>query len=148
MFIGRSLGQRIGRRFTERQMVSGGAALAAVGLAALALAPAPPLALGGLAIAGAGIAVVAPALYGRAGRMVPAAQRGAAIARLTVFGYTGFVIGPALVGFLAEDFGLRVALGTLALLAIALSVAGAVILRGPERARIEEGEELLKAGRA
>jgi MFS family permease len=148
MFLGRSLGQRIGRRLTERQMVSGGAALAAVGLALLTVAPAPPTALAGLAMAGAGIAVVAPALYGRAGRSVGDAQRGAAIARLTVFGYTGFVVGPALIGFIAQGFGLRFGLAVLALLAVALSIAGAYVLRGPEKTQFEEGEELLKAGRA
>jgi MFS family permease len=148
MFLGRSLGQRLGRRFTDRQMLSGGAALAAAGLIALAAAPAPEVALGGLALAGAGIAVVAPALYGRAGRSVADAQRGAAIARLTVFGYTGFVVGPALIGFLAEAFDLRVGLATLAGLAIALSIAGALVLRGREPAAIAEGEELLKTGRA
>ncbi len=148
MFLGRSAGQRIGRRFTERQMVSGGAALAAVGLTLLTVAPAPPVALVGLAAAGAGIAVVAPALYGRAGRSVGDAQRGAAIARLTVFGYTGFVIGPALIGFLAQGFGLRFGLGVLAVLAVGLSVAGAVILRGSDKSEFEEGEELLKTSRA
>jgi MFS family permease len=142
------MGQRLGRRFTERQMVSGGAALAAVGLALLTVAPEPTVALAGLAIAGVGIAVVAPALYGRAGRSVAAAQRGAAIARLTVFGYTGFVVGPALIGFLAEGFGLRAGLAVLALLAVTLAAAGWLILRGPERATFEEGEELLKTGRA
>ena len=148
MFVGRSMGQRIGRRYTERQMVSGGAALAAVGLTLLTVAPAPPAALAGLALAGAGIAVVAPALYGRAGRSVGDAQRGAAIARLTVFGYTGFVVGPALIGFLAQGFGLRFGLAVLAILAVGLAVAGAYLLRGPDKADLEEGEELLKAGRA
>ena len=148
MFLGRSLGQQIGRRFGDRQMLSGGAALTAVGLSVLVVAPDPTVALAGLALGGAGVAVVAPALYGRAGRSVGAGQRGAAIARLTVFGYTGFVVGPALIGFLAEGFGLRVGLATLVLLAVVLAIAGAIVLRTPEPAQIAEGEELLKAGRA
>lgn len=148
MFLGRGSGQRIGRRLSERQMLSGGAAMTALGLGLLVLAPAPAVALVGLAFAGAGIGVVAPALYGRAGRSVPASQRGAAIARLTIFGYTGFVIGPALIGILAEGFGLRSALAALVLLAVVLAVAGAIVLRAPRRARMAAGEELLKTGRA
>jgi hypothetical protein len=36
----------------------------------------------------------------------------------------------------------------LAIMAVALAGVGAHVLRGPERAQLEEGEELLKAGRA
>jgi MFS family permease len=148
MFIGRSLGQWLGAMFSERALLSGGAALAALGLAVLAAAPEPATALIGLAAAGAGIALVAPALYGRAGRNAAPAERGAAIARLTVFGYTGFVVGPALIGFLAQDFGLRVGIGTLAGLAVVLAIGGLVALRGPERVAFSEGEELVRTGRA
>jgi len=148
MFVGRSLGQRLGSRFSERVLLSAGAALAAVGLALLAIAPEPASALTGLAAAGAGIALVAPALYGRAGRSASPAGRGAAIARLTVFGYTGFIVGPALIGFLSQGFGLRVGISMLAILAVCLSIGGAVVLRGPQRVEFSEGEELLRTGRA
>jgi MFS family permease len=118
MLVGRSSGQRLGARFSDRAMLTAGAALAAVGLAVLSAAPTPVLALAGLAGAGAGIAAVAPALYGRAGRDATAGNRGAAIARLTVFGYTGFIIGPALIGFISQAASLPVALATLAGLAV------------------------------
>lgn len=147
MFIGRSLGQRLGDRFSERALLSGGAGLAAVGLAILAIAPSPAPALIGLGIAGAGIALVAPALYGRAGRTAAPRERAAAIARLTVFGYTGFIIGPALIGFVSQGYGLPLGIALLAFVAVVLSVAGALVLRGPGRADLAEGEEFLKTGR-
>jgi MFS family permease len=148
MFVGRSSGQRLGAQFSERGLFSGGAALAALGLAVLAAAPTPVVALAGLAGAGAGIAMVAPALYGRAGRDATAGNRGAAIARLTIFGYTGFVIGPALIGFISQATNLRVALATLAVLAVGLAIGGFLALRGRPVATFEEGEELLNSGRA
>jgi MFS family permease len=147
MFIGRSLGQRLGDRFSERALLSGGAALAAVGLAALAIAPSPAPALIGLAIAGAGIALVAPALYGRAGRTAAPRERAAAIARLTVFGYTGFIIGPALIGFVSQGYGLPLGIALLAVVAVLLSIGGALVLRGPDRADAADGQEFLKTGR-
>lgn len=148
MFIGRSSGQRLGALFTERAMFTAGAALAAFGLAILAAAPTPIVALAGLAGAGAGIALAAPALYGRAGRSATAENRGAAIARLTVFGYTGFIVGPALIGFISQAASLRVALATLAVLAVGLAVGGFLALRGSSRSNFSADEELLNSGRA
>jgi MFS family permease len=148
MFIGRSSGQRLGARFSERSLFASGAALSAIGLAMLAAAPSPVVALVGLAGTGAGIALVAPALYGRAGREAAANDRGKAIARLTVFGYTGFIVGPALVGFIAQAASLRAAIGTLAVLAVGLAIGGWFVLRGRAQTTFEEGEELLKTGRA
>jgi len=148
MFVGRSSGQRLGAHFSDRALFSTGAALAAVGLAVLALAPTPASALGGLAVAGAGIAAIAPALYGRAGRDARPEDRGAAIARLTVFGYTGFIVGPALIGFISQAASLRAGIATLAVLAVGLAVGGFLVLRGRPASTFEEGEELLNSGRA
>ncbi len=148
MFVGRSSGQRLGTRFSERGLFAGGAAIAATGLAALAAAPTPIVALAGLAGAGAGIALVAPALYGRAGREAKADDRGKAIARLTVFGYTGFIVGPALIGFISQASSLRTGIATLAVLAVGLAAGGYLVLRGPAKADFSADEELLKTGRA
>jgi len=149
MFIGRSLGQRLGARFTERTLLSGGALGAAIGAALLSLAPSPVVALFGLALAGAGISMVAPALFARAGRISDPAGRGAAIARVTALGYSGFIIGPGLVGVVAQLTDLRTAIASLSLMALLLALSGAYVMRGRDQAgTFEEGEELLKTGRA
>jgi MFS family permease len=87
-----------------------------------------PLALCGLGAAGAGVALVAPALFARAGRLADERGRGAAIASLTTFGYLGFVIGPIVVGLLSQAAGLRIAIGALGLVAVALAVGGSLTL--------------------
>jgi MFS family permease len=97
---------------------------------------------------GAGIAMVAPALYGRAGRQAAANDRGKAIARLTVFGYTGFIVGPALIGFISQAADLRTGLATLAVLAVALTIGGYFVLRGQPGGTFVEDEELVGSGRA
>jgi MFS family permease len=130
MFVGRLLGQRIGARYSERAMAVGGAATAAIGLAAFALAPSPIVALGFMAIAGTGIALVAPALYGRAGRTAATRDRAAAIARLTSFGYFGFLLGPPVVGAMAQAVGLRGAFLVVAGLGALLAIGGYFALRG------------------
>jgi hypothetical protein len=150
MALGRAMGQRLGARFTERSLFVTGAAVAAVGLLTFAYAPSPLIALVFIAIAGSGIALVAPALYGRAGRMAGASNRAAAIARLTSFGYTGFLIGPPVMGGLAQAMGLRGAFAVIAGLAVLLAVGGIAMFRGGDTkpGTFEEGEELLKTGRA
>jgi MFS family permease len=149
MFIGRLLGQRLGDRYGERLLLSGGALGAAAGTAVLAIAPSPAIALVGLAVAGAGISLVAPALFARAGRLANPAGRGAAIARVTALGYTGFIIGPALVGLIAQAIGLPAAIGTLSVLSLVVAVGGWLIMSGDKAAdgTFEEGEELLKTSR-
>ncbi len=149
MFVGRVLGQRLGDRFGERLLLSGGALGAAIGTAILAIAPSPIIALVGLAIAGAGISMVAPALFARAGRLANPAGRGAAIARVTALGYTGFIIGPALVGIVAQFVGLPAAIGTLSALSLVVAIGGWLVMAGDNAAdgTFEEGEELLKTSR-
>ena len=149
MFFGRSLGQRLGNRFSERALLSAGAAVAAVGLAVVAAAPTPVIALAFIAVAGMGIALVAPALYARAGRTASSHNRAAAIARLTSFGYTGFLLGPPLMGGLAEVVGLRGAFSVMAVMAALLAVGGLLALRPGmgKRGEFAEGEELLKTSR-
>lgn len=147
MFIGRSLGQRLGSRFSDRALLTCGAAVAALGLAAMAASPSPALALASVGVAGAGIALVAPALYARAGRTADPSNRAGAIARLTSFGYTGFLLGPPLVGALAQLSGLRIAFAVLALLAAALAATGFAVLGRGRSGTFAEGEELIPTSR-
>jgi MFS family permease len=148
MFAGRSLGQVLGSRLSERALVGGGGVLAAIGLMLVAAAPVPAVALAGLATAGAGIALVAPALYARVGRLAGSRGRGAAIATLTFFAYMGFLVGPVLMGILAEAAGLRVAMAALAVLGLGLAICGAIAFRDRSHGNvIARGEELLRTSR-
>jgi MFS family permease len=123
MFAGRSAGQLLSRRFADRELLLGGGSVAAIGIVLAAVAPIAELALIGFTAAGAGISIVAPALFGRAGRMAGEGSRGAAVSTLTVMGYTGFIVGPPFVGLVAGATDLRVAFGALAVLAAGLAGA-------------------------
>lgn len=148
MFIGRTSGQWLGARYSDRALLTVGAIVAAGGLILAASAVAAPVALVGLGLAGGGVALVAPALLARAGRLADERGRGAAIATMTTVGYLGFVVGPMFVGLLSQAAGLRVAVGSLAGLAIMLAVAGAVTLRSAgSPGAFAAGEELLRTGR-
>lgn len=147
MFVGRSAGQWLGARFSDRALLTGGALVAAAGLLLSATATSAVVALVGLGMGGGGVALVAPALFARAGRLADQGSRGAAIATLTTFGYLGFVFGPVVMGAVAEVGGLRLAFLTLTSLALLLAAAGFVTLRIPGAAQIAVGHELLRTGR-
>ncbi len=112
MMTGRIFGDGLTARCGSVRLVRGGGALAGLGLL-LALVSAQPLAsLIGFAAVGAGLATIVPQVITAAGR-VAAADPGPALATTTTIGYFGFLIGPPLIGFVAEVAGLRLALGVM-----------------------------------
>jgi hypothetical protein len=64
----------------------------------------------GFALAGLGIANAVPLLFSAAGRVPPA---GPSLAAVFTVGYTGFIVGPPLIGFVADAVGLPAALAGL-----------------------------------
>jgi MFS family permease len=102
------------------------------------------VALLGALLWGLGLSVVFPAGMSAAGEAVPG--RGAeAIAVVATIGYGGFLLGPPLLGFLAQAWGLdRALLVVAALAAVVALLAGALRDRRPAevvRAAAEAVEE-------
>jgi predicted MFS family arabinose efflux permease len=96
-------------RYSERALLRFGASMAAVAMAVVLLAANAWVAFIGFALVGAGLAPVAPILFNAATR-VPGVSRAAAIASVTSIGYSGFMIGPPLIGGIASATSLTVAL--------------------------------------
>ena len=121
MAFGRGAGQLLGGMLGDRRLLGIGALVAALGAGLAASSHATGLALAGFALAGAGISVAAPILFGAAGRGLPGAQQGSAVGTVTMIGYTGFLIGPALMGTVSGAAGLRAGLVMLAGTALLLA---------------------------
>jgi MFS family permease len=83
-----------------------------------ALAPNVWLALLGFAATGLGLSNMFPIAVARAGLL--AGSSGVAVA--STLGYSGFLLGPPCIGFLASEFGLRTGLTTLSFLGLAAAV--------------------------
>ncbi len=94
-----------------------GAATAALGLSAALAVGTPAAGVAGFALMGIGLAAVFPLALRAAGR--DAAHTGPELAAVSTVGYTGFLLGPPLIGVLAEASGLAAAL---------LVVSGACVL--------------------
>ncbi len=130
MAFGRFFGQAAGR-LSDRTLLAGGAALAAAGCVVAAVAPTTAVCLVGFALAGGGISLNAPIVFGYAGRRPDAAT---AVATVTTLGYVGLLVGPPLVGGVAQATSLRVSFVVLAAVAVAV-VAAATRLRFDEEVR-------------
>ncbi len=126
MVAGRITGDRLTGYLGPARLVRLGGAVAAVGLG-LSLAIGHPLvALAGFASAGAGFSIVFPLALSAAGRTKETAP-GPALAAVSTLGYTGFLAGPPIIGFLAQLFDLSTALYVVVLLSAAIvPLAGAV----------------------
>lgn len=128
MMLGRLTGDRANRVLGPVRLFRLGAACVALCLAALLLAPSVWVALTALALCGLGAANVIPVIFSAAGQ-ASAADGGRAMSRVLTMGYAGILIGPALIGFVAEAWSLRVSLA-LVTIAVAFSCLGGGILRG------------------
>ena len=128
MVIARLSGDRVTHRFGEARMLRTGAWLAAFGFVLAAAIPAAPAAVVGFVIIGIGAANIVPVLFTAAGR-VPGVPPGLALATVTTIAYAGLLLGPALVGFVANAASLPVAFVLVALLlaVIALSNRSSLI---------------------
>ena len=143
MLLGRSFGDYTRGRTGSRTVIVGGAALALAGVLFAIVFPYPVTAIAGFGMVGLGLANVVPVLFSQASR-VPGLRSGVGISSVSTIGYSAFLWGPPLIGFVSDyqnallpegigPFagveGLRVGLGVVAILMILLIGLGTFFLR-------------------
>ncbi|MEU9130195.1 MFS transporter [Kitasatospora sp. NPDC048540] len=109
MLVGRTVGDRAVQHFGAVPVVRAGSALAALGFLLAALSPGPWAAIAGFTVLGFGICAIIPQVFAAGGRLFPD-DSDAAVARLNLFNYVGFLIGSPLVGAVADASSYRWAL--------------------------------------
>ena len=124
MALGRLRGDWFHERLGSVATVRWGSAVAAAGLGIALLADGVPATLAGFACAGWGFSAIFPILCSVAGKKA-AGKPQAGIAAVSATGYLGFLVGPPMIGFLAQASSLRMAL----LLVAALSGLASVMAR-------------------
>ena len=118
------------QRFSERRLLRASGALTSVSMAVVLLSGHPWVSLAGYALIGAGLAMVVPILYGAASR-VPGTTPAAAIAAVSSIGYSGFMIGPPLIGGIAQHASLTAAMTVVVVAAAILALSARFV---PEKA--------------
>ncbi len=117
MAMGRFLSDWTVRRLGAKStlILSGG--MSSAGLILSVAYPYFGMAIFAFMMVGIGTSAIIPLVYsmaGRSGRLSP----GAALAAVTTIGFSGFLVGPPLIGFIAEFTGLRVAYAVIAFMGI------------------------------
>ena len=118
-FLGDAIRHRLGAVTTLR--VS--AVIAMTGLAVAGMAGTAGLAIAGFAMAGIGIANMVPIAFSAAGNM-PGLAAGMGLSVVTMMGYSGILLAPGLIGWLAEHASLGpIYLGLALLLLVPLAMS-------------------------
>jgi MFS family permease len=107
--VGRSLGDLGVRRWGALPVVRAGAVTAAAGFAIVAAAPEQVTSLVGFTVLGVGLCTLVPLTFA-AGALTSPQDPDAAIARLNLFNYAGFLVGTPLVGAVGDLAGFRAAM--------------------------------------
>ena len=128
-FTGFSLGMAVARlggdvlneRLGAGRLLRGGMALVAIALGGVLLIGETVPAVVGFALCGLGIANAVPLLFSAAGRLEPP---GPSLAATFTLGYTGFIVGPPVIGILADHVGLPETLSLLLIASVAVAALG------------------------
>ncbi len=116
---------RLHARLSARRLLPALALLAAVGMSVTLAAGDPLVSVIGFASLGAGVALLVPTAFSAA---YTAGSGGSAIALVAATGWVGYLLGPPLIGHLAQWAGLSVALVTIP---VVISVAALAIAATP-----------------
>jgi len=104
-------------------MIIGGGVTAVMGLCAALIFPLPYVTIAGFFLVGLGLSSIVPIAYSIGGneKNLPS---GVGLAMVTTVGYSGFLLGPPMIGFIADWLNLRVSLGVIALLLVLMTLLG------------------------
>lgn len=133
-FTGRILGDRLVDRYGQRAVARTGGIITAVGMGVALLFPSIPLTIVGFALAGLGVATTVPAAMHGADEL-PGFRPGTALTIASWMLRMGFLVGPPIVGAVADATDLRVGMIVVPLAGVAIVALAGVLSTEKARAR-------------
>ncbi|MGC2777891.1 MAG: MFS transporter [Bradyrhizobium sp.] len=130
MTAGRLVGDGVVARVGDRATLLWGSAIAITGFIVLLTVPSVLAAMAGFALIGLGASNLVPVLFRRAGAqsVMPV---GLAVAAVTTAGYSGVLLGPAGIGFVAAATSLATAFWILTALLVIVLLSAPLVVRAP-----------------
>ncbi len=128
MALGRGFGDSVTRRLGQKKTVALSSVFAACSLAMAVLIPVPALSLAFVALTGLGMANIVPILFSIAGKSA-AMPVGMGISSVSTVAYAGFMIGPPLMGFVADRGTLALSMVLILSLSIVIAAASLLLLK-------------------
>lgn len=126
MTVGRAVGDQLIRRFGVVTVIRASGVIATAGIALALSTRVPAVTIAGFTAFGAGLSIVVPQVFAAGGR-ADTERPGAGLARVVGLGYTGMAAGPAIIGLVANQIGLHLALVILIVLAAWIAVAASAL---------------------
>ncbi|WP_315776008.1 MULTISPECIES: MFS transporter [unclassified Bradyrhizobium] len=130
MTAGRLVGDAVVARIGDRATLLGGSVIAITGFVVLLAVPWIVAAMAGFALIGLGASNLVPVLFRRAGAQT-AMPVGLAVAAVTTAGYSGVLLGPAGIGFVAAATSLPAAFWMLAALLVIVLLSAPRVVAAP-----------------
>jgi MFS family permease len=127
MAICRLCGDRIVRHYGPRVTVIAGASLAALGFSIVLLWPTLVIACLAFVMVGLGLGNIVPVIFSAAGKQPVGPSQG--VAMTATAGYAGFLIGPPVIGTIAQLTSLRIALAAQPIATILIALMARRFLR-------------------
>ncbi len=123
---GRFLGDWIVTRVGKKLVLEGSGITIAVGLLIAVIFPSVLPATIGFLLVGIGVSSVVPLVYSSAGKSKTMSP-GVALTAVSTIGFLGFLLGPPVVGFMAQAFSLRWSFTIIALLGLGTTVLASLV---------------------
>jgi fucose permease len=121
MTIGRFFGDSVRAKLGDRKMLIYLGIISSIGVILILAFTHPWAVITGLFVTGIGLSSIVPIAYSIAGNTKDLPP-GVGLAMVTTVGYSGFLFGPPIIGFLADWQSLRLALGLVAVLFIIMTL--------------------------
>ena len=129
MAAGRFIADWLVTKFGVKIMLQCSGLIIAAGLLTAVVFPTLVAATIGFLLVGFGVSSVVPLVYGLAGKSKTMSP-GVALAAVSTIGFLGFLIGPPLIGFLAEFAGLRMAFTVIAFIGLGTTLMASKVKIG------------------
>lgn len=123
MTVGRIFGDWARAKWGDSNLIMMGGIMATSGLALALILPTTATVITGVFLVGLGLSTIVPITYSIAGSTKDLPS-GVGLAMVTTVGYSGFLFGPPIIGFIADTSNLRIGLMFVGLLFVLMTILG------------------------